>query len=678
MFKPVEGGSFEEIFGLKCQIPPEGYIYDFETCRRDPVTGWVDLSTGKLKHIGVARSATKFIDCVWQRDPRFDLFKDWKKDEDRVRKTNPQYVHEELDKFIEDCWLWRMGGFWFYNGRKATYIPGSFWFNLSCVAVTKGSADYRDEDRRLHYHWNYCFNDPLCYGQVVITKRRFGKTTFFSGLALEMSTRNTLFNVGIQSMNQDESKRVYGMFISAYKKLPYFFQVEHSNIAQSQEMLRFSGKKLEDAENELESTITYKPSNETGYDGWRLSLYYGDEVGKTRGVDVVRRWGIVRPCLEDHNGRVIGKALHTSTVEDMDGTAENFLAMWKDSDPARVDPETGKTPSGQYKFFVNSLKTIEPDKYGFSDEEKSMKEIMSRRKQFSDKPRELSELIRKTPITEEEAFQIDAKDCPFNPILLNDQLTFVNFCDYKLFDVGNLEWLGEPYKSGVRFVPNPNGRFYIREHPLEGLENRHTMYGDKMLPSNNHIYAGGIDPYDHGFIEIDGKKQLSDGAIAIVKKEGSVHKSENGSDGAVVLFYRCRMPNPDTLYEDAMKACVYYGCEALIEINKPGCDREFAKRGLEAYSAKLKGEKERGISTTADTNRDLAALTDTYIERHIQKIMFKKLIEDWLRFDVNKTTKFDGAMAVGCALKLIDDRDMVKRNVEAPMEIGRVVPLISF
>lgn len=679
MYKPVEGGSFEEIFGLKCQIPPEGYIYDHKTCKRDPTTGWKDLSTGKLKYIGVHKNAQRFIDCKWRKDSRFDLYKGWKKDEERVQRTNPNYEHEELSKFIEDCWLYRMGGFWFYNNKTPTYIPGSYWFNLSCVAVTKGNADYRNEDRRLHYHWNYCLNDPKCYGQVIITKRRYGKTSFSGGIALEMATRNKMFNVGIQSMNKDESKGVYGKaIISPYKKLPYFFHVEHSNIAQSQEMLRFSSKKLEDVEDELESSITYKPSGETAYDGWRLSLYYGDEVGKTEGVDIVRRWGVVRPCLEDHNGDVIGKAIHTSTVEDMNGTAENFLSMWKDSDPARIDPETGQTPSGQYKFFVNSLRTIDLDPYGFADEEAAMRKIMARRKQFADKPRDLSELIRKTPITEEEAFQIDAKDCPFNPILLNDQMTFLNFCDYKLFDVGNLEWVGEPYKSGVKFVQNPNGRFQIREHPLQGLENRHTIYGDKMRPSNNHIYAGGCDPYDHGFIEIDGKKQLSDGSIAIVKKEGSAHQSENGNDGAVILFYRCRMPNPDTLYDDAMKAAVYYGCEILIEKNKPGCDRMFEKMGLAAYSAKLKGEKERGIDTGTDSNKDLAALTDTYIETHVQKIMFKKLIEDWLKFDVTKTTKFDGAMAVGFALMLIDDRDFTKKGDDKPTDIHKVIPLLSF
>ncbi len=1072
MFYPIEGGSHEEIFGLKCQIPPEGYIYDFKTCKRNPITGLVDLNTGKLKKIGVHKGDYMYENCIWKRDDRFNLYKSWKKDEDRMLAANPSFVHEELDKFIEECWLYRMGGFWFYNNKKPTYITGSHWFNLSCVAVTKGNADYRDEDRRLHYHWNYCINDPKCYGQVVITKRRYGKclgidtpirmydgsvkmvqdicngeyvmgvnsqprlvsgvtsgseemfeiqvnkgnnftcnkshllwllwnntathtkygwkqnecfalsvgeyielknwekehivmlrsgwdvvtddvqhkihpymlglwlgdggsssqtftskdkeileyvndyansiglvlkhtskydyriqnessnkkcsieikgerfyynsvsemiadaktknitanfckhkreilkyeedknqsnnwlcllkemdlfgnkhipreyiidsrknrlellaglidtdghayspkgnvlnyeitqkskriadgiveiarslgfyvsvkekiatlkregketykclvyricingnfaeipcrverkkptlhngrinhhrtgfkvnsigdgdyygfevdgdhlflladgivvhnTSYAGGLALEMATRNKMFNVGIQSMNKDESKGVYAKaIISPYKKMPYFFQVEHSNITQSQESLRFLSKKLEDVEDELESAITFKPSGETAYDGWRLSFYYGDEVGKTEGVDIVRRWGVVRPCLEDHNGDVIGKALHTSTVEDMSGTAENFLAMWKDSDPAKIDPETMQTPSGQYKFFVNSVKTIDLDKYGFANEEMAMRKIMARRKQFADKPRELSELIRKTPISEEEAFQIDAKDCPYNAIKLNDQLTFINFCDYELFEVGNLEWIGEKYKSGVKFVPNPNGRFSISEHPIEGFENAHTEYGGKMRPSNNHIYAGGCDPYDHAFIDLDGKKGLSDGAIAIIHKDGTLHKSAKGLDGGVVLFYRCRVSNPDIFYEDAMKAAVYYGCEILIEVNKTGCDREFEKRGLDLYSAKLKGAKDRGLVTNQDTNKDLSGLTDIYIENYAEKSYFKPLITDWLKFDVNKTTKFDGAMAVGIALILIDDRSMTKKSSGEQLDIKKLIPYL--
>lgn len=669
MFKPIEGGSFEEIFGLNCQIPPEGYIYDYETCKKDPVTGWLDLTSGKLRKVEVHKRSSKFADCFWERDPRFNLYKDWKKDEDRVRRTNPNYVHEELEKFISECWLYRFGGFWFYNNRTPTYISGSYWFHLSCVNVLKGAADYRNEDRRLHYHWNYCLNDPHCYGQVVITKRRYGKTTYAGSLALEMSTRTKMFNVGIQSMNKEESKNVYGKaIISPYKKMPYFFHADYSNIGQSTEVLRFSSKNIEDAEDELESMISYKPSGETAYDGWRLSFYYGDEVGKTEGVDVVQRWGVVRPTLEDHNGRIIGKALHTSTVEDMSGTAENFLDMWKGSDPLKRSEETGQTPSGMYKFFINSVKTIDIDKYGFSDEEKAMRTIMARRKQVSDKPRLLSELIRKTPLTEEEAFQIDSKDCPYNPIKLNDQLTFLNFCDYNLYEVGNLEWTGERYKSEVKFVPNSNGRFMIREHPMEGLANRHTEYsGGRWMPANKTIYFGGCDPYDHSFIEIDGKKGLSNGAISIIKKAGTLHTSEN--DGAVVLFYCCRVSNPDVLYDDAMKAAVYYGAELLIEVNKPVCAKQFEKKGLGAYSAKLKGSKEKGINTDQTTNKELSELTDVYIEDNVHLIMYKKIIEEWLRFDVNKTTKFDAAMAVGFALMLIDDRGLRSQASEEPFEI---------
>jgi hypothetical protein len=64
----------------------------------------------------------------------------------------------------------------------------------------------------------------------------------------------------------------------------------------------------------------------------------------------------------------------------------------------------------------------------------------------------------------------------------------------------------------------------------------------------------------------------------------------------------------------------------------------------------MPGATKYGISATTKTHQQIAEQTETYIEENIHKVIFKNLLQDWLLFDINKTTKFDAAMASGYTL----------------------------
>ena len=161
MFEPVKGGSVEVIQGLECHLPQVGYIYN-------PIKR-------KQECIGVYQRAPVSKRQYWQRDKRWDHYLEWKREEDSRKKNDRRYEHPELKEFIEDCWRYRLGGFWFKIQGKPVYITGKHWFYLSCYHLDIGLPDYREVDRQLFYAWEYVEKDPKCYGLCFVTMRRAGK-----------------------------------------------------------------------------------------------------------------------------------------------------------------------------------------------------------------------------------------------------------------------------------------------------------------------------------------------------------------------------------------------------------------------------------------------------------------------------------------------------------------------
>jgi len=118
---------------------------------------------------------------------------------------------------------------------------------------------------------------------------------------------------------------------------------------------------------------------------------------------------------------------------------------------------------------------------------------------------------------------------------------------------------------------------------------------------------------------------------------------------------------------------MYYGCEALVEINKTGFGTFLEKAALEHYSAMLPSKTTRGISATEKSNSQLAEYTDQYINNYCDKVNFIELIQDWLRFDVSDTTEFDAAMAFGYARMLRKLREQRIVNKTAISKIQDVL-----
>jgi len=125
-----------------------------------------------------------------------------------------------------------------------------------------------------------------------------------------------------------------------------------------------------------------------------------------------------------------------------------------------------------------------------------------------------------------------------------------------------------------------------------------------------------------------------------------------------VCQYIHRPPTAKIFYEDMLKMCVYYGCQMLFEDNKIGIMHYFEDRGYSQFLMWLPGSNKPGMSGSQKTHQQIAEVTEDYIVNHIDGVVFKELVLDWLNFDINNTTKFDAAMAAGYTL--IADKGLVR------------------
>ena len=114
------------------------------------------------------------------------------------------------------------------------------------------------------------------------------------------------------------------------------------------------------------------------------------------------------------------------------------------------------------------------------------------------------------------------------------------------------------------------------------------------------------------------------------------------------------------MYEDVLKTCWYFGCQVLYESQKPGVGKHFIDNNCEKFLVKIPGYKDYGIPSTTENKEALLYATEEYIENYIEKVPFLSLIDDWIKFDVLKTQKFDLSMAAGWTL--IADIHKVSRD----------------
>jgi hypothetical protein len=682
MYEKIEKGSTIHIQGLDCNLPPEGYVFN--------------ILTKQVEFRGVYQRSDVQSEQYWKRIPLpswyVDTMKEWDEYDKKKKDEAPEFYDEKLENFKKQEWDRRLNGFWYMNNGKPTYLTGMHYLYLQWWSIDIGYPKFRMPDLEKFYFMDYCIQDPLCMGMLEVTKRRFGKS-FVAGLFVtEYTTRTKMTNGGIQSKTGSDAKKFFAKtVVNPFRRLPKFFRPEYDmslGVNPKSEM-RFQktnvrGKKAEENvdKDELGSVIDHQSADTVAYDGQKLHRYVADECGKTTEVNVYDRHEVVRYCLLDDEGKIIGKALYTTTVEKLtsekDGVQEAFKLLWEESNQEKRQ-ENGATSSGLYRFFMSAKRTRNFDDFGYPDEEKTLLQIEADRETVKNNPRALSARIRKEPLTIDEAFSTDADGCIFNVMNIGAREAYLKENPVLKRKVVFYRDIDQTVRWREATDREEDFHWKITQFPPVGKENNHLFDIRTKKPGRT----------DDGAIAIDGYSNSQGGkfgskASAWIGRRYDMMDPKNTGKAIGHLYGRPQIK--EMLHEQVMLASEYYGYKAWYEHNSDDYLSYFRERGRVGYlgsypiisidpSKRENADRYKGFPTTPFSLTKQADTGIMYFENHIDSIDFENLLDDAKKFDPNNRTDFD--QTVSFLMLLVCLMEPVQKQEKREPLVKTYVPSLS-
>jgi hypothetical protein len=682
MYEKIEGGTIIDIQGLKCNLPPDGYVYN--------------IITKQLEFRGIYERDKNICEQYWKRIPmpswHADTMKKWDEFDKKKKDDELEFYDERLEEFKRQEWDRRLNGFWYMNNGKPTYLTGLHYLYLQWWSIDIGYPKFRIPDLEKFYFMEYCIQDPLCMGMLEVTKRRFGKS-FVAGLFVtEYTTRTKMTNGGIQSKTGSDAKKFFAKtVVNPFRRLPKFFRPEYDmslGVNPKSEM-RFQktnvrGKKAEDNvdKDELGSVIDHQSADTVAYDGQKLHRYVADECGKTTEVNVYDRHEVVRYCLLDDEGQIIGKALYTTTVEKLttekDGVQDAFKLLWEESNQEKRQ-DNGTTSSGLYRFFMSAKRTRNFDDFGHPDEEKTLAQILADRDTVKNNQRALSARIRKEPLTIDEAFSTDSDKCIFNVMNIGAREAYLkenpklkrHIIFYRDIDQ-IVRW---------REINDKEEDFHwvITQFPQAGEENKHIYDVKTRKPARVSDGAIAIDGYSNS----QGGKYGSK-ASAWIGRRYDLLKPEDTGKAIGHLYGRPQIK--ETLHEQVLLAAEFYGYQAWYEHNSDDYLSYFRDRGRVGYlgsypistidpSKRETADRHKGFPTTPFSLTKQTDVGIMYFESHIDSIDFENLLEDAKKFDPNNRTEYD--VTVSFLMLIVCLMEPVQKQIKREALVKSYVPVFN-
>ncbi len=652
-------GDIYEIQNLKIALPKANNIHKFETDK------WEYTEYPKV---------LKKIKSVF----------DW--------EDYPLDFKEKWYDYIDNEFVRREEGFWFYNKGLGTYITGTHYMYLQWSKIDVGQPDFRESNRLFYIFWEACKADYRSYGMCYLKNRRSGFSFMASGECVNMATISSDSRFGILSKSGPDAKKMFtDKVVPISVNYPFFFKPIQDGMDRPKTELayrvpasKFTRKKLETNEtlrelDGLDTTIDWKNTGDNSYDGEKLKLLVHDESGKwERPTNILNNWRVTKTCLR-LGSRVIGKCMMGSTSNSLDKGGDNFKKLYNDSDVTQRNAN-GQTRSGLYSLFIPMEWNYEGyiDSHGLPVFDTPSKKISGPQgeaieqgvieywdnevaglKQDQDA---LNEFYRQFPRTTKHAFRDESKDSLFNLTKIYEQIDFNEDLKNSLnITQGNFAWKNAVQDSEVIFLPNQNGRFFITWIPSVANQNAVITKNGVKYPLNESIGAFGCDPYDiSGTVDKRGSK----GSLHGLTKFSMTDTPPNH----FFLEYIARPQTAEIFFEDVLMACVFYGMPILAENNKPRLLYHFKRRGYRGFSMNRPDRKRNKLSVTErelggipnsseDIKQAHAAAIESYIEDFVGlketgygDMYFQKTLEDWSQFNINNRTKHDASISSGLAL----------------------------
>ena len=603
----------------------------------------------------------------------------------------PESFKEKWYDYINNEFIKRDEGYWYYNKGVPTYITGAHYMYLQWTKIDVGAAEFRESNRLFFIFWEACKADSRSYGMCYLKNRRSGFSFMASADTVNQATISRDSRYGILSKSGADAKKMFtDKVVPISINYPFFFKpiqdgmerpkTELSYKVPSRRLTRNSVKDTSTEETDgLDTTIDWKNTGDNSYDGEKLKLLVHDESGKWERPDnILNNWRVTKTTLR-LGRRIVGKCMMGSTSNALDKGGSNFKKLYEASDVTKRN-RNGQTSSGLYSLFIPMEWNYEGyiDSYGFpvfDTPKKPVKGVDGEEIEIGvishweneveglqDDQDGLNEYYRQFPRTEKHAFRDETKQSLFNLAKIYEQIDYnEDLRNTNVVTQGSFQWEGGIKDTRVLFVPNKNGRFLISWVPPANLQNKYLIKNGVKYPGNEHCGAFGCDSYDiSGTVDGRGSK----GALHGLTK----FSMEDVPPNLFFLEYIARPQTAEIFFEDVLMSLVFYGMPILAENNKPRLLYYLKRRGYRGYSMNRPDKvlhklsvTEREIGGIPNSSEDIkqahAAAIEDYIENHVGllgdgygNMYFQRTLEDWEKFNINNRTKHDASISSGLAI----------------------------
>ncbi len=687
MYKPIEGGSVETIYGIDCWSPPpppNEEIANYHLPKAEQI--WkrnalpeysprdIDIWTGTyyehketLDWDGARREeiAKQTGEDVWDLD-RYGNPK-------RIEGIRPDLNYSSIpladfrNKELDRCDPWD-GGYWMFINGKAVWLTPFHYFYINWWEINIGYPDYRDTDRMIFYLWQWAFENPWCYGFMEVAKRGGGKT--YRALAIQylrtIYGRNILS--GIQSKTDDDSRDMFQLkLVECYKNLPDFLVPINDNPTDPKAQLRFFAPSKRGKSSmfhrlmqrkAIRSTINFKNAQPKAYDGQTVNgVFIRDEEGKTvKAVcDVAYRHRITRNCVF-RDGKMFGKIYSTTTLDKMDKGGEQFKVIWDGSNQFKVaeglDP--ADTVTGMIRVFFPAYQTEYFDIYGMPETVKARRRQQKERDKLVNDPSSLMSEILQFPWNERELFMSAGATCQYdlNTLRLREQIVLDP--DFNKVRIGDFYWENGVFGGVAKWNDNPdNGKWeiaYLFEEKRDSNQfhaELDSLNNPKFTPLNEHKFAGGFDPTKTSK-QVDKRRSAAAGAIFMKTDMWRPHISPTW-----IADYLSYPIDPETAWMEFIIGLFYYGCPFLPEdnlgipskIREHGAGAFIMNRPENTFTTNNRSQDTPGMPSNETTNDYMIKRKQTHVVKYGKLMILPRVIRNSIEFDPAFRTKYDVEVA---------------------------------